>query len=232
MNTSPVACNFRSLLCATAAALALSGCGILRRADNGLKEPELAAIDSPAAPANGAIWQDGHDIPLFENTVARNVGDILTIVLVESMDATKYSSTSTKKATSAELPGPTVAGRPITLNGTALLDAGIGNESKFDGQGSSRQSNSLDGSVTVSVVRRFGNGNLLVRGEKWITINRGREIVRVQGVVRSMDVLPDNSVPSTKVGNAVISYSGRGAVADASAPGLLARFFNSPRTPF
>ncbi|MCS6948442.1 MAG: flagellar basal body L-ring protein FlgH, partial [Steroidobacteraceae bacterium] len=64
------------------------------------------------------------------------------------------------------------------------------------------------------------------------TINQGRECVRLQGIVRTIDILPDNTIPSTKVANAIIVYSGKGPIASASAPGLLARFFNSPRMPF
>jgi flagellar L-ring protein precursor FlgH len=84
----------------------------------------------------------------------------------------------------------------------------------------------------VTVVQRLDNGNLVVRGEKWITINQGREFVRVSGIIRPIDIDPDNSIPSSRVANARIAYSGKGAVADSAAPGLLARFFNSPWTPF
>jgi flagellar L-ring protein precursor FlgH len=215
-----------------ASALLLSACGMLARGDD-VRYDQVVPFAAESQPAtDGAIWHDGHDIPLFENAVARNVGDILTIVLVESTDASKSSSTTTKKASKADLPGPTIAGRPITVKGTEILSAGMGNETSFNGEGASRQSNSLDGQVTVSVVRRLPNGNLLIRGEKLITINQGREFLQLQGIVRSIDILPDNTISSTKVANALITYSGKGAVANASAPGLLARFFNSPRTPF
>jgi flagellar L-ring protein precursor FlgH len=186
----------------------------------------------PTGPANGAIYQAGYDVPLFENAVARRIGDIVTIRLVENTNASKSSSTSTKKTTEATLAGPTVAGRPVTVNGVEVLSGGIANDNSFDGEGSSRQSNRLTGDITVAVVRRFANGNLLVRGEKWIGINQGREFVRLTGIIRPIDIEPDNSVPSPKVANAHIEYGGRGALADANAPGWLARFFNSPRMPF
>lgn len=217
---------------AAVAALLLSACGLLARGGAADYQPVSPLAIEAQPVGDGAIWHDGHDIPLFENAVARNVGDILTIVLVESTDASKSSSTTTKKASKADLPGPTIAGRPVTVNGTAILSAGMGNETSFNGQGESRQSNSLDGQVTVSVVRRLPNGNLLIRGEKLITINQGREFLQLQGIVRSIDILPDNTISSTKVANALITYSGKGPVANAAAPGLLARFFNSPRTPF
>ncbi len=79
------------------------------------------------------------------------------------------------------MPGPTIAGRPVTVNGTEILNAGIDNSSSFDGEGDSSQSNRLEGDITVTVAQRLPNGNLLVRGQKWITINQGREYVRIQG---------------------------------------------------
>jgi flagellar L-ring protein precursor FlgH len=186
----------------------------------------------PPPQANGAIYQAGYDIQLFENAVARRVGDIVTIRLVENTNASKSSSTSTAKATEATLGGPTIGGRPVTVNGVEVLSGGIANENSFDGSGSSQQSNRLTGDITVTVVRRFPNGNLLVRGEKWIGINQGREFVRLTGIIRPVDIEPTNSVPSTKVASALIEYGGRGSIADANAPGWLARFFNSPRLPF
>lgn len=185
----------------------------------------------PETASNGAIYQAGSDIRLFENAVARRVGDILTIRLVENMDASKSSSTSTSKSNSISLPAPTIAGRPVTANGIEILDNSIESDKTFDGSGSSRQTNSIFGDITVTVAKRWPNGNLFVRGEKWLTINQGREFVRVSGIVRSVDINPDNSVLSTKVADARITYSARGALADANSPGLLSRFFNSPWLP-
>jgi flagellar L-ring protein precursor FlgH len=195
-------------------------------------EPALPPDPILAQRQNGAIYQSGQDVRLFENTVARRIGDTLTIRLVENMDASKSSRTSTAKGTSVEVSGPTIAGRPVTVNGIEVLAGSVDNESAFDGEGSSRQSNSLVGDITVTVAKRWPNGNLFVRGEKWITINQGREYVRVSGIVRAVDIEPDNTVPSTKIADARITYAGRGALADANRPGLLSRFFNSPWLPF
>jgi flagellar L-ring protein precursor FlgH len=182
--------------------------------------------------ANGAIYQAGHDIALFENTVAKRVGDTLTIRLDESTNASKSSSTSTKKSTNVDLSGPTVAGRPVTANGVEVLTANVENKSEFDGEADSRQSNRLTGQVTVTVAQRLPNGNLLIRGQKWVAINQGKEYVRVQGIVRPLDIDPDNSISSLKVADAKIAYGAKGALADANRPGLLARFFNLPWLPF
>lgn len=212
------------------AALVLAGCVTPP------KEPDYSASWPEPAPtqehANGAIYQAGHDIALFENAVARRVGDTLTIRLNERTNASKSSSTSTSKSTSIELPGPTIAGRPVTAHGTPVLQTQVDNSSKFDGEGDSAQSNRLEGDITVTVAQRLPNGNLLVRGQKWITINQGREYVRIQGIVRPIDIDPDNSISSLKVADAQIAYGGKGALNDAATPGLLARFFNAPWLPF
>lgn len=210
----------------------LGGCSLTQRFTGESYEPVQPEMPAARGAPNGAIYQAGYDIPLFENSVARRIGDTVTIRLVENMNATKSSSTSTSKKTDATLGGPTVGGRPVTIGGTEILSGGIANDSSFEGEGSSQQSNRLNGDITVTVAQRLPNGNLLVRGEKWITINQGREFVRVSGIIRPIDIEPDNSIPSSKVANASIGYSGKGPLANANAPGWLARFFNSPKLPF
>jgi flagellar L-ring protein precursor FlgH len=219
-----------------AIAALLAACAMFTGCVTAPPEPDYTATypepPPPATQGNGAIYQEGHDIALFENAVARRVGDTLTIVLNESTQASKSSSTTTSKASTADLTGPTIAGRPVTVNGTEVLKMGIDNSSKFDGKGDSAQSNRIAGQVTVTVAQRLPNGNLLVRGQKWIGINQGKEYVRVQGIVRPIDINADNSVSSLKVADAMISYGAKGTLADANAPGLLSRFFNFSWLPF
>jgi flagellar L-ring protein precursor FlgH len=213
-------------------ALLVSGCASLQEDGGRDFDATWPDVESGAKPLPGAIYAQGTEVSLWNNVTARNVGDTLTVVLAESTEAEKSATTTTSKATSAELTGPTIAGRPITRNGTPLLEASMGNESQFAGNGAATQSNKLDGYITVTVAKRFSNGNLLVRGQKWVAINSGREYVRLQGVVRPSDIAPDNSVVSWKVADAYIAYGGQGTVANASKPGWLYRFFNSPKTPF
>lgn len=222
--------SFTRLAILLALGASLTACGTLPQ------DPDYAATwpeEPPAATAgNGAIYQAGHDIALFENAVARRVGDTLTINLNEATQASKSSSTTTSKSTSAAITGPTVFGRPVTVNGTEILTGSLGGDTSFDGAGGSSQSNKLTGQVTVTVAQRLPNGNLLVRGQKWIAINQGKEYVRIQGIVRPIDIDPDNTISSLKVADAMISYGGKGALADANSPGLLSRFFNSKWMPF
>jgi flagellar L-ring protein FlgH len=225
----------REALLALAVALAvlLSGCAVLQEDGGRDFEPTWPDVgDSAPKPEPGAIYAQGTDVSLWNNVTARNVGDTLTITLSENTEAEKKATTTATKSTSAELTGPTIAGRPITMNGTPILEGSIGNESQFAGNGAAAQSNKLDGFITVTVAKRFSNGNLLVRGQKFISINSGREYVRLQGIVRPSDIAPDNTVISYRVADAYISYGGQGTVANATKPGWLYRFFTSPKTPF
>ncbi|HEU5133854.1 MAG TPA: flagellar basal body L-ring protein FlgH [Steroidobacteraceae bacterium] len=191
--------------------------------------PEEADVPKPLP---GAIYAQGRDVTLWNNVTARNVGDTLTIRLAESTEAEKSATTTASKSSSADLTGPTVAGRPVTVNGVPVLEMGMDNQTDFAGNGAATQSNKLDGFITVTVFKRLSNGNLMVRGQKSVAINNGREFVRLQGIVRPSDIAPDNSVLSWRVADAYISYGGQGTVANASRPGWLFRFFNSPHTPF
>ncbi len=185
----------------------------------------------PAATSSGSIYQEGREVALFENSIARRIGDTVTIRLVESTNASKSSTTGTKKETTVDIGAPTGIGTQMALNG-APLGVGFENKNSFAGSGNSAQSNKLEGQITVTVAKRLSNGNLLIRGQKWLTLNQGSEFVRVQGIIRPVDIDPDNSIPSYKVADATISYGGKGALADANAPGLFSRFFNSKWMPF
>jgi len=221
-----------TLACSIATVWLLAGCATLQP-DQSRDFQATWPDEAHAAPSTpGAIYAQGTEVSLWENVTARNVGDTLTIVLQEATNAEKSASTNASKSSQAELAGPTIFGRPVTVNGTPILEGSMDNDSSFAGNGASKQSNTLDGAISVTVAKRFANGNLLVQGQKWITINTGREFVRVQGIVRPSDIAPDNSVVSWKVADAYISYGGQGTVANASKPGWLYRFFNSPHTPF
>ncbi|MDE1893911.1 MAG: flagellar basal body L-ring protein FlgH [Pseudomonadota bacterium] len=186
--------------------------------------------DTPP-PVDGSIYHEAQAMELFSDTHAHRTGDILTIVLQESTQASKKATTSTSKNDSVALGSPTILGQGVTLNGKPV-SIGVNGKNAFDGAGSSSQSNQLTGQITVTVARRLSNGNLYVRGEKLLTINQGQELVRISGIVRPQDIAQDNSVPSTRVADAHIEYTGRGSLADANTQGWLARFFNSKWMPF
>ncbi|MEY4761433.1 MAG: hypothetical protein RLZZ200_1289 [Pseudomonadota bacterium] len=204
----------------------LAGCGSRKT----LPDPFAATLPEDIAEdsdGNGGIFRTGRDLPLFENSIAHRVGDTLTVSLVESTAAQKSSSTNAAKKTSIDITAPSFGGKTPFKE----LGVGGGSSNSFGGSGDSAQSNRLDGYLTVTVAKRLSNGNLLVKGQKWIGINQGREYVRIQGIVRPADILPDNTVLSYKIADASISYGAQGVLADANRPGLLARFFNSKWSP-
>lgn len=185
-------------------------------------EPSFAPPPPPAQ-ANGSIFQASRGYaPLTSGTRASMVGDLLTVVLVERTQAAKTAVASTGRAGDIGL-SPPVTG-PLSL--FTPEEFNMGGDSKFDGKGQAAQSNTLSGEISVTVAEVFPNGTMLVRGEKLIRLNRGDEFIRFAGIVRQADVTADNRVPSTRVADADITYSGKGEIARASRQGWLQRFFS------
>ena len=108
----------------------------------------------------------------------------------------------------------------------------MGSENAFTGASGSSQSNSLNGSIAVTVHEVLPNGNLVVQGEKRIRINQGDEFVRLRGVVRIKDIDSFNTLYSTQVADARITYAGKGTNSHNSTPGWAAKILFSPLWPF
>ena len=221
-----------TVLFAALGALAASGCGMLPRRAPRPEEPIARPLPPPPPRTAGAIYQAGQQMELFADLKARRVGDILTIKLNEAINASKTAVTKTAKTTTTANTGPTILGRSITTGGIPIMTTSLSGADSFDGEGSSAQSNSLVGAITVTVTGVEPNGNLIVEGDKTLKLNQGEEYVRIAGVVRPADIAGDNTVTSDKIADARISYSGNGAVASSNKMGWLARFFNSPLMPF
>jgi flagellar L-ring protein precursor FlgH len=210
------------------------------------RDPEFASVRPPLPPQaemySGSIYQAGFDLRLYEDLKARRIGDILTVRLLENTDGSKSTGTSTDKSSETTVTNPTILGAspefnvpgfiPLTNTKNLSLETNLSSNSAFEGSGASSQKNQLTGNITVTVVELLPNGNLIVRGEKRLTINNGNEYVRVSGIVRPIDIQSDNSVLSTQIGDATIMYTGDGQTADVNIMGWLARFFISAVTPF
>jgi len=229
---SPIS-NFARTALACAVAALLGGCVI---AGDVRPYPTMAPIQPimppQAQPTAGAIYAAGPTLQLYSDRRARDVGDLLTITLVESTSATTSANTAIGKKSSMDIGSPSLFGAPVTLGGKEVLAASARGERDFTGKGSSAQSNRLQGSVTVTVIQRLPNGNLVVQGQKSLRLNQGDELVQIQGIVRAADIATDNTIPSSKVADARIAYGGRGAVAQSNAMGWLGRFFNSRLAPY
>ena len=235
---------FGSLAVATVLLTACAGYKVIPQKPG---DPEYAPVE-PATPSrvpslSGAIYQGEFGLDsMYSDLRAYRVGDLLTVKLSESTQAKKGANTDTNKATMVDKKNPTVFGSfpqfnvpgiiPLASNKDDTLEFKLDSNSTFKGSGNSSQNNLLQGDITVTVYRVLANGNLEIRGEKWINLNQGSEFIRLTGIVRPYDIEPDNSVPSRKIANPRITYSGTGALAEANQEGWLARFFNGPIYPY
>lgn len=192
--------------------------------------PPEVVVPTVAPTVTGSLYRAGYDMRLFEDAVARQVGDILTIMLQEKTDAKKKAETGVSKESSGTLSAALDTSGLSTKPWSLDLDKSATRD--FDGTGESEQSNSLKGNIAVVVSEVLPNGNLVVRGEKWLGLNQGDEFIRISGIVRPEDIQPDNTVSSLLVADARITYGGTGPIADANTLGWLTRFFISAVFPF
>jgi flagellar L-ring protein FlgH len=218
---APLACAGLAVL---AAAFALPSPAEARRSEPKVNPyAAIAPVQAPPPPADGAIFHASQGYaPLTSGARAAMVGDLVTIVLVEKTQATKTNTANTARTSNVGLTPPTTG--PLSF--FQASDASAGGNSTFKGTGGATQANQLSGAVTVTVAQVLPNGNLVVQGEKNLTLNRGQEFVRIKGIVRPTDIDGYNQVLSTRVADAEITYSGKGEIARASSQGWLGRFFS------
>ena len=224
--------HFPALVCVLLLCALQTACGMFAAKDH-KPDPVVARVLPPPTPrTDGAIYQAGQQMELFADLKARRVGDVLTIVLNEVTNASKTATTTTAKTTTVADSAPTIFGQSMTLRGRPVLSTTLNGSDAFSGAGTSAQSNSLAGSLTVTVIGVQANGNLVVQGEKTLKLNQGDEYVHISGVIRTADIASNNTVTSDKLADARISYSGKGVVDSSNRMGWLARFFNSAWSPF
>ena len=215
-------------------AIILSGCMTNNKPKPGdpYYAPTISSAQALPQRTEGSLYQDTYGLSLFGDRKAHFVGDVITITLSENTVSKKSSNVNVKKDNSTVFnSGGTLLGNVPTLKGLDF-ETNIAQNRKFGGNSGADQSNSLQGNITVTVAEIMPNGNLIVRGEKWMTLNSGDEFIRISGIVRPDDVAPDNTILSTRLANAKISYSGTGTLADSQNMGWLSKFFNSPIWPF
>ncbi len=207
--------------------LLLVACGVRLPEGPMPDDPRYAPVWVSAADdsvrISGAIYSPGTAVNLYQRR-AHRLGDVLTINLNESTSASNSSGTTFNKESS------TSTGE-MSLFGRSESALEFGGESDFSGSANSDLSNQLRGNITVTVTDVLPNGLLEVRGEKWLQINRGKEYIRISGLVRRQDIAPDNTIASTRVADVRIAYSGTGTMANTNEPGILSRFFVGPYWP-
>ena len=177
---------------------------------------------------------------------ANNVGDILTVTLNESLSASKSTTNTTTKADTFGVTLP-----PLFSNGAGTRSVanqldnklGIGNggvdsadftagaNQSFSGAGTAAQTNTLTGSMTVTVIRVYPNGNLEIKGQKKLILNDGSEYLRLSGIIRPEDISAGNTISSSNIADAKITYTNAGVYATSTKPGWLSKIFREI-TPF
>ena len=171
---------------------------------------------------SGTIFNAANGNLFSMESKAQMVGDIITIEFAESFQATKSQNAATSKTSDSSISLPTLMARAEL---SAKLSAAA--ENSFSGSGSSAQSNSLTGQVSVHVVRVFQNGNLEILGQKKLTLNNGDEYIRVQGIVRPQDINAENVVSSDRIANANIQYIGAGDIAASGKKGWYSKILDN-----
>ena len=211
----------------------LSGCESMQ--DQKPNDPEFAPVALekliPPPAQGGSLFQDNFGLSLFDDHKAYRIGDIITVTLNENTTSSKTADTKIERESETTLVDPVVFGQGISGWGYNF-GFGLNSNNEYEGKAGSDQSNSLMGSITVTVVNVLPNGVLKIRGEKWIALNQGEEYIRISGMIRTEDISSNNQVSSMRVADARISYGGVGALADANAQGWLGKFFNSKWWPW
>jgi len=182
------------------AAIALLGCV--------LGETPLHAAD---------LYKSDNWAAMASDRNAHKVGDILTIIVYESSNATDSANSSSKRASSF--------GGQISADAAFNHSANLGLHNDSDNAGSTGRSGGMVAQLSVTVDDIFPNGDLHVSGAQELNINDNKTHIRIKGRVRLADI-SNNAVLSTRLADAMIDYNGQGFVTNAAKPGILTRIFN------
>jgi len=164
-----------------------------------------------------SLWSDSSN--LFADNKARNVGDIVTIVISESSTGSRVGKASNTKATSVEVGAGTGILSPIASATQSSSDS-------FAASGSLTNSNTLSGRITAQVVEVRPNGYLVISGTQVIRQNKDEQKITIKGVVRPEDVAVDNTVKSYQLADANIRVDGKGPITSKQRQGILTQLTN------
>ncbi len=183
--------------------------------------------DEASQRSSGSLWSNSTQ-GVFEDARANRVGDILTVAIDERADASRDAATQTgrKSSVDAGLSSFLVAMSRLNaqypnLNPASLLSAS--SSSEFEGAGSTSRSGTLTATLPVRVKKRLPNGDFFVEGNKVVLINDEESYLYLSGVVRPIDIQPDNSVSSSVLADVELEFTGRGVLSERQSPGFLAR---------
>jgi flagellar L-ring protein FlgH len=158
---------------------------------------------------------------LFSDLKANRIGDAVTIIVVESSQASNNAETSAGR--SSDLGFDLSGGSD---KAAAIGSAAIGSNNDFKGSGTTKQSGMIKTKISATIDSVLQNGNLLLKGNKKITINGEEQTVSIKGIIRTSDITSDNSVYSYNISEAEIQITGNGLIGDSQQPGWLTKIFH------
>lgn len=159
---------------------------------------------------------------LFSDNKAAAPGDAVTILVIESTQASNNSETSAGRKSELGLSASGTVSNG-TIPNTALS---LGSNNDFQGSGSTKTTGMISTKISATVDSILANGNMIISGNKKISINGEDQIVHIKGKVRLSDIRPDNSVYSYNISDAEISFEGSGIINNAQKPGWLTKIFH------
>jgi len=176
-------------------------------------------LSAEAPISTGSIMDNG--IKLYPSSRLHqsgqvNVGDLITVLLNEAAQASRSSGLTAERETSNNILGLNQANAILPSSSFFENVTTSGSSVSSNGGGTADQSAVLTGSISAVVIDVMQNGNLVIMGEKQLTLTEGTEVIRVRGVIRPEDIQPDNTVLSRRIANAQFSYSGSGDLARAT----------------
>ena len=182
------------------------------------------------ARAPGSLFQAGSS-GFFKDNRARQVGDLVTVIVNETAKAEVEAKTDAKRTNSSaagvtNLLGLTnYFGKLDLKTGTGgLLDAN--SDRSFSGDASTEREDKLTGRIAAVVTEVLPNGYMVIQGRREIVMNYELQEMKLTGIIRPQDVAADNTVPSEKIAEARIAYAGRGIVDDSQTQQPFARFLD------
>lgn len=193
------------------------------------------AMFSPEGRGQSSSWSSNRSIAphLFADNKAQNVGDALTIVIVESSRASKSNNTKTNqeldwsgKITRVLFPEwlrHTTRNTDGTKN-QYMPEWAWGKKRDFQGGGTINNSETIQARITVQVIDVLPNGNLVVEGTRSVSVADEEQKMVLTGIVRPTDIQPDNTVLSSYVADARILFYGKGTLSNNQRKGLITRF--------
>ena len=189
----------------------------------------MPALDRSRRSSEGSLWVDNGALgTMFINDKARNIGDIVTIKIVESASATNKASTQTGRSSTLDAGLDNFFNLEERYPSTSPFFNPFGSvsanfESDFDGSGSTARSNALTAYITARVIDILPNGILVIQGTREVRVNHENQIITLTGMVRPRDISSENVVQSTYLADARITYSGTGIINEKQRPGWLSR---------